>query len=76
MKKTFVVSGDPSCAGSDVLYVICREDQMEGFLRRSGFGCSECRSYQEVSMIEIDDATHFITDKGTVFSKDSWRVTV
>lgn len=73
MQKTFMIIGDPSCAGSDPIYVICSQDQIDGFMRESGYGCSECRSYQEVPMMTVDEVDYLITDKGTVFSRNSWR---
>ncbi|MFF2532185.1 phospholipase D-like domain-containing protein [Brevibacillus sp. NPDC058079] len=73
MLKTFMIIGDPSCAGSDCIYVICREDQLKGFMESCRFGCSECRSYQEVSMMNIDEVSYFVTEKGSVFSRDNWK---
>lgn len=44
MQKTFIITAE--CAESDGLYVICRENQLNGFLEECGYGCSECRNYQ------------------------------
>lgn len=69
MIKTFLVTADLNCAGRTHIFVNCPEEHLQAFIKKCGFGCSDCRNIQEVETISNEQADYVVTEKGVVFQK-------
>ncbi|PLS19493.1 hypothetical protein CVD28_03495 [Bacillus sp. M6-12] len=72
--KTYIITGDPSCFGEGAIYVNCPESFISSFLEECGYGCQECRNYQEVESMSREQVHYFVTEHGTVFNKADYMV--
>lgn len=68
--KSYIITAECS---SGAIYVMCREDQIKGFVEDCDFGCKECIDYQEVPAMSIDEVDYFVTENGSTFSRNTWK---